>query len=66
MARRSKHYQDLNKIRDEIKLAETIHQDSLIKLEKGLLDTRMKLQRESDEKIKEMEAAAEEVSKVFD
>ncbi|KAJ3302093.1 hypothetical protein HDV03_005437 [Kappamyces sp. JEL0829] len=60
MAKRTKHYQDLTKIREEIKSAELDHQDMLLKMEKNLLDMRMKLQKESEEKIKEMEAAAEE------
>lgn len=61
MAKRSKHYEDLGVIRQEIKVAGVSHQETILKLEKKLLENRIKLQKDSGEKIKEMEAAAEEV-----
>ncbi|KAJ3309187.1 hypothetical protein HDV04_006327 [Boothiomyces sp. JEL0838] len=60
MAKRAKHEADVTKIRKEIREAEDFHQEKILEMEKQLLDTRMKLQKESDEKIKQMEAAAEE------
>lgn len=62
MAKRAKHEADVAKIRKEIREAEDFHQEKILEMEKQLLDTRMKLQKESDEKIKQMEAAAEEVT----
>ena len=50
----------MSKIKEEIKNAEVQHQEEVLKLEKSLLDTRMKLQVESDDKVKMMESEAEQ------
>ncbi|KAI8902303.1 hypothetical protein BC833DRAFT_399805 [Globomyces pollinis-pini] len=60
MARRAKHEAELSKIKKEIRDAESNHQEQILEMEKSLLDTRIRLQKESDEKIRIMEAAAEE------
>jgi uncharacterized membrane protein YfhO len=59
-AKRARHYEELSKIKEEIKVAEVQHQEEVLRLEKSLLDTRMKLQLDSDEKIKIMESEAEQ------
>lgn len=61
MVKRSKHYEDINKIREEIKDAETKYEELVNELEKKLLDNRIQLQKDAEEKIKLMESAAEEV-----
>jgi hypothetical protein len=63
--KRSNHYDDIQKIRDQIKQSELVNLEFISKLEKSLLDARIKLQSEADQKIKIMEAAAEEKAANF-
>ena len=60
MLKRSKHYEDIQKIRDEIKIEEKANNEFIENLEKSLLDERIKLQCEADQNIKVMGAVAEE------
>lgn len=60
MAKRSKHEAEIARIQREIKEADASHIQSAVELERSLLETRIKLQREADNKISEMESAAQE------
>ncbi len=61
MVRRVRHEAEITKIKKEMQAAEDVHRDKVSELERKLLDSRMKLQREADAKVREMENAAHEV-----
>ncbi|KAH6565358.1 hypothetical protein BASA62_007356 [Batrachochytrium salamandrivorans] len=60
MARRKKHEDEMNSIQKEMQFAESEHLHKMAALERTLLETRMKLQKEADAKINSMESAAHE------
>ncbi|KAJ3106525.1 hypothetical protein HDU97_006118 [Phlyctochytrium planicorne] len=59
-ARRSRHEAEISRIRKEIADADAKHAQAVSDLERNLLEVRMKLQREADAKIADMECAAQE------
>ncbi|KAI8927360.1 hypothetical protein BC831DRAFT_424724 [Entophlyctis helioformis] len=60
MARRAKHEAEMAKIRKEMQAAQFEHDSKMAEQERSLLETRMKLQKEAEAKIKSMESAAHE------
>ena len=58
--KRAKHYEDIQKIRDEIKTAEQKNNALISGLEKELLDTRITLQFHTDSKVKALEEQAQD------
>ncbi|KAJ3111125.1 hypothetical protein HDU96_005973 [Phlyctochytrium bullatum] len=60
MTKRARHESELAKIRKEIADADALHAQAIADLERSLLEVRIKLQREADAKITEMENAAQE------
>ncbi|KAJ3215837.1 hypothetical protein HDU67_010257 [Dinochytrium kinnereticum] len=60
MTKRARHEAEIAKIRKEIAEADAKHAEALSDLERNLLEVRMKLQKEADAKIAEMESAAQE------
>nr|KAJ3421138.1 hypothetical protein HK105_004395 [Polyrhizophydium stewartii] len=60
MARRAKHDAEIAKIRKEMQASESEHLAKMAELERTLLETRMRLQKEAEAKIKSMESAAHE------
>ncbi|KAJ8330986.1 hypothetical protein QVD99_001206 [Batrachochytrium dendrobatidis] len=60
MARRTKHEGEMANIRKEMQNAELNHLTEMADLERSLLEARMKLQKEAENKIKSMESAAHE------
>ncbi|KAJ3212612.1 hypothetical protein HDU82_008834 [Entophlyctis luteolus] len=60
ISKRSRHEAEIIKIRQDIADADALHAKKVATLERSLLETRIKLQREADAKIREMENAAQE------
>ncbi|KAJ3089249.1 hypothetical protein HK102_006833 [Quaeritorhiza haematococci] len=60
MQQRAKHEAEVIKIREEIRAAETAHRDKVSQIEHKLLETRLRLQREAEARIRNMENAAQE------
>ncbi|KAI9341814.1 hypothetical protein DFJ73DRAFT_961469 [Zopfochytrium polystomum] len=65
IAKRGKHEAEMSKIRSELEEADAIHMQHVTDLERTLLETRIKLQREADAKISEMESAAQEKAALY-
>ncbi|KAJ3196851.1 hypothetical protein HK101_007465 [Irineochytrium annulatum] len=59
MVKRSRHEAEIAKIKKEMEEADVKHAQSVSDLERSLLEVRIKLQREADIKIQEMENAAQ-------
>ncbi|KAJ3074801.1 hypothetical protein HDU99_001665, partial [Rhizoclosmatium hyalinum] len=60
ISKRSRHEAEIIKIRQDIIDSDRAHNEKVAILERSLLETRIKLQREADLKIQEMENAAQE------
>ncbi|KAJ3145856.1 hypothetical protein HDU86_000623 [Geranomyces michiganensis] len=60
MSHRSRHEADIARLQREMQDAERQHRAELQELERKLLEERIKVQKETDAKIKEMESAAHE------
>ncbi|KAJ3334102.1 hypothetical protein HDU76_010224 [Blyttiomyces sp. JEL0837] len=65
VSKRSKYEAEIARIRKEIEAEDAIHQANVDELERSLLETRIKLQKEADAKIAEMEAAAQEKAAAY-
>ncbi|KAJ3266211.1 hypothetical protein HDU77_002022 [Chytriomyces hyalinus] len=60
ISKRSKHEAEIVKIKQDMQDADRAHNDRVSALERSLLETRIKLQRDADLKIQQMENAAHE------
>ncbi|KAJ3012468.1 hypothetical protein HKX48_006268 [Thoreauomyces humboldtii] len=60
MAHRARHEADIERLQREMQDAERVHRSEIQELERTLLEERIKVQKETDVKIKEMESAAHE------
>lgn len=64
LLKRTKHYQALAKIEEEIAAAEEQHREMITELEDNLRQQRLQLQEESSRKIEEIREVAQEVSSI--
>ncbi|TPX55806.1 hypothetical protein PhCBS80983_g05015 [Powellomyces hirtus] len=60
MSHRAKHEADIARLQREMQESERLHRNEIQELERTLLEERIKVQKETDAKIKEMESAAHE------
>ena len=58
MGRRARHDAEISKIRKEIQTAETEHSAKVAEIEKSLIESRYKVQKEADQKIQVMQSEA--------
>lgn len=61
MGRRARHDAEISKIRKEMQNAETEHQQKVNEIERSLIETRIRIQREADSKLQAMQAEAHDV-----
>ena len=63
--KRTKHESEIVRIRKEIKEADIIHKQQTNDLERTLLEDRMRVQRQADQKIQEMQNESQEKAEKF-
>ncbi|KAJ3071008.1 hypothetical protein HDU98_005932 [Podochytrium sp. JEL0797] len=65
ISKRSRHEAEIIRVRQDMADSERMHKEKEGQMERALLETRIKLQREADMKIQEMESAAQEKAKAY-